>query len=97
MLGLVCAFIDDDLADAVALVDCAGPSGEHNDPQAIEGYVTEVAFLDIKYTHPLALVMGRRRVELARATVVAIASVDLGALDLPIDVRHSNLLLIWID
>ena len=89
-LVLVGTLVDDHLADAAALVDRARPTGEETDAHAIEGNIAEVPFLDIEHVQPLALVIGRRRVELVRAAVVAISDADLGAFDLPVDIGHQR-------
>src|SRR6516165_92930 len=94
-----CTFIDDRKSLAVALVDRTGPCEESDPLQAIEGNRAEVALFDLHRRCGTAIAMGRQTVELAWATPSAVTCCDLGATDIPIDVRHCFLLsrrAIWL-
>jgi hypothetical protein len=82
------ALVDDAPPRAVAVVHRFGPVIGAGDAQSVQAHVAEIAFGDFYRHHALAGRVRRRRIELARATVVAAAAGDLLRSYHPIDVGH---------
>src|SRR5436305_12240156 len=86
------ALIDDDAGFAFALMDGPGPRQDRDGPQPLESGRAVVSLVDLEPDHGAAVPICRQGVELAGATVGAIAIAELSALDPPARVRHGNLL-----
>jgi hypothetical protein len=76
-------FVDDQLHGAVALVDRSGKYRQQHRPQAVEPNIAKIPFFDLNTGQGPAITVGRQSVELTRASVGAIAVVELRAFDDP--------------
>src|SRR5258708_14242064 len=72
------ALVDDGLDFAMAHVDRARPGGGRGQAQAVEFHLAIMAFIDLYADRRAASAIGGRGIELAGATIKAIARRDLG-------------------
>ena len=84
--------VDNGLTLAVALINRSRPAIEESCAKAIERNVSKVALINANGREASAVpVSGARRLELARACIVAIAIGDLDSLDVPLNLCRSVL------
>src|SRR5262249_10762495 len=77
--------VDDDLHGAITLVHRRRPMPCSRHPQSVEPHLAEITLLDLPCPRRFAETVCRQGVELARASVRAIAVGELGRLDAPFD------------
>jgi hypothetical protein len=65
-------------------MDGAGPAEDRRGTQAIKPRASVKALLDVEHGEPAAVAMGGEGVELAGATVVAVAVAEFAAFDFPL-------------
>ena len=83
-MSFVRAFVDNDLAFPVSVLDLAGPLVQRRPIQRRERRIVEVAFDNFADESRLAISMGARQVELATAVHGAIAVVVGFAFEKPL-------------
>jgi len=78
-----CAAVNDMDAFAFAFMDRPGPAKDAARTESVEPRRAVITLLDVEHGKAMAMAMGRQRVELAGAAIVAIAVTELLALDFP--------------
>jgi hypothetical protein len=84
------ALVDDQHGLAAALVDGLGPGEEGDERHAVEPHTAEVPLVDADGLGGTTVAARRQGVELAGATIVAVARHQLDAREPPIDPGHDG-------
>ena len=87
-LGVVRPLVDDGLLAAAAFGDLSGPVQQHGEVEAVKARFVEMPLVDVSREHSFAVPVGRRGVELTRATPGAVAVSVLSAAHHPLVVHR---------